>query len=151
MKFQKRNVIITKAHSYVIYDIHKHFLILIPIERGVMSKNTTIRNVSLFKSLIESPFHSGISLNKVHPLRVTKDIMEKALALRKESMPCLYIPLTKDRYKDFYKTCYKHNYVTEKLIIKLICNTEHLYARVLTHELIAKGEILIVGLALEIL
>lgn len=150
MKFQKRNVIITPIRSYVIHDIDHNFLILIPIERGVMSKNTTLRNTSLFKSLIE-PKNSRISLNKVYSLRVTKDIMKKALALKRESMPRLYIPLTKDRYKDFYKTCCQHDHVTENLIIKIICNTEHLYARVLTYKRIIKDKIPTLGLALYIL
>ena len=150
MKFQKRNVIITFVHSYVIHDVDNNFLVLIPIKKGVMSKNIILRNTSVFKSLIE-PKNSITSLNKVHSLRVTKDIMEKALALRGASKRYLNIPLTKDRYKDFYKTCCQHDYITENLIIKIICNTEHLYARVLTYKRIIKDKIPTLGLALYIL
>ncbi len=150
MKFQKRNVIITKVHSYVIHDIHKPFLILIPIERGIMSKNTTMMNTRAFRSLIELSFHSGISLNKVYPLRVTKPIIKKALNLRKESRPCLYIPLTENRYKDFYKTCHQHDYL-KNLIVKFICNTEHLYTKVLTYKRIVKDKTPTLGIYLEVL
>lgn len=149
MKFQKRNVIITFVHSYVIHNVDNDFLILIPIKKGIMSKNTILRKTSVFKSLIE-PKNTITSLNKVHSLRVTKDIMEKALALRGISMPCLNIPLTKDRYKNFYKKCYHHNYA-ENLIIKFICNTEHLYAKVLTYKRIVKDKTPTLGIYLEIL
>lgn len=150
MKFQKRNVILTKAHSYVIYSIHKPFLILIPIERGIMSKNTTVRNISLFESLIDQSFHSGFSLNKVYPLRVTKPIIKEALDSRKGKMLHSYIPLIKNRYKDFYKTCCQHDYL-KNLIVKFICNTEHLYTKVLTYRCIVKDGIPTLDLALEIL
>ena len=115
-----------------------------------MSKNTTIRSTRFVKSPIELSFQSGISLNKVYPLRVTKPIIKKALNLRKKSRQCLYIPLTENRYKDFYKTCHQHDYL-KNLIVKFICNTEHLYVKVLTYKCIIKDGIPTLKLALEIL
>lgn len=149
MKFQKRNVITTVIHSYVIKDITKDRLVLVPIKMGMMSNIIIPRHKNTFRGYIDVD-QSRMNVNKVYPLRINKDMMKKVKSLIFESMPCFYIPLTQNRYKDFYKLCHQHDY-RDKLIVKFICNTEHLYVRVLTYKHIVRNKIPTLGLALEIL